>query len=379
MAKTDRIELIKQIEEEVNANLIAYVVGDRRGLGFPIAGDVVKILYEQLLLFSNNPTKKENIALFLYSRGGHGDVPWQIVPMIREFSNGFYVLVPYRAHSAATLIALGADKVFMGRKGELGPVDPSSQSLLHPINPYAELKQPLPIGVEDVTSYLSLIKKVGLVKQTEVAKSFNLLAEKVGPLALGNLMRFHSHTMLLIERLLKTHKIMPKKRKIKHIIENLTEKIFFHGHAIGRKEAINDIGLDVQYPNEKLEKLIWDLYLQYEKEMKLTEPFEREFILLGNESAEERGLIAAYIESTEKTNVCKLDLSLKKKRKTPSTLNLNVNVSLPPGLDASRLPANFMQQLRQNIQRIVNDQVRIQSPVVGIETKTIGGGWQEES
>jgi len=44
--------------------------------------------------------------------------------------------------------------------------------------------------------------------------------------------------------------------KISTIIETLTEKIYSHGHAIGRREA-RDIGLPVKYPGPKLEDLMW--------------------------------------------------------------------------------------------------------------------------
>lgn len=380
MSKQDRLQIIKEIENETNSNVIAYVIGDRQGLAFPIAGDVVRLFYQHLLLFKNIKDKKENISLFLYSRGGHGDVPWQLVPMLREFCNELYVLVPYRAHSAATLIALGADKIIMGKKGELGPVDPSIKSPLNPINPYTEPKEPLAVNVEDITSYLSLLKeKVKLTNQKEIANSFNLLADKVGPLALGNLNRFHSHTSLLIEKLLKTHRSPLNKRKIKHVVANLTEKIFFHGHVISRREAINDIKLNIDFPQESFENLIWDLYLQYEKELRLTESFEPELILgRDSEQQEQRGLIAAYIESVVRTDVCKVDYLISRQRKMPTNVNLNINIPLPPGFDPSRLPPNFMQQLQQQIQQIINTEIRRQAPVVGFQVKKIGGGWEVE-
>jgi len=34
-------------------------------------------------------------------------------------------LVPFRANSSATLLALGADTIILGQQGELGPIDPS--------------------------------------------------------------------------------------------------------------------------------------------------------------------------------------------------------------------------------------------------------------
>ncbi|MBU0734226.1 MAG: hypothetical protein KKG10_08760, partial [Proteobacteria bacterium] len=45
--------------------------------------------------------------------------------MLREFCEKLAVLVPFRAHSAGTTLALGADEIVMGPLGELGPVDPS--------------------------------------------------------------------------------------------------------------------------------------------------------------------------------------------------------------------------------------------------------------
>ena len=66
--------------------------------------------------------------------------PWRIISLFREFAQEVNVLVPYGAYSAATLICLGADEILMGRKGELGPIDPiiSNRRLL--------------IDVKDITS-----------------------------------------------------------------------------------------------------------------------------------------------------------------------------------------------------------------------------------
>lgn len=312
-------------------------------------------------------------------------MPWQIVPMLREYCEELFIIIPYRAHSAATLTALGGDKIIMGKKGELGPVDASIGTHFNPPDPYKESegrKVPLGIGVEDVMSYLSLIKeKVGIRNKKQITTIFNLLSEKVGPLALGNLNRFHSHTILLVEKLLKTHRTVLPKKKINYIVSNLTEKIFFHGHVIARREAKDDIGLRVEYPSKNLEKLIWDLYIEYERDMKLKEAFEPE-IILSNDNSEEveiGGLVAAYIESIEKTNVCKLDLRLNRIRKMPTTINFNINIGLPPNLDPSAIPDGFVQQLQQQIQQLVTNEIKRQAPIVGIQSKKIGGGWQEEN
>jgi hypothetical protein len=57
-----------------------------------------------------------SIDLFVYARGGAIEVPWRIMTMIREFTDKFCVLVPYKAFSATTLLALGADEIVMDEK-----------------------------------------------------------------------------------------------------------------------------------------------------------------------------------------------------------------------------------------------------------------------
>jgi ClpP class serine protease len=116
-----RQQLIRQIQENRKSKLITYITGDRQPVGAMIAEDAVRPLYDQLLAVG----KIERIDLFLYSRGGDVSVPWRIVSMFREFCREFSVISPYKAHSAATLISLGADEIVMGKKSELSPIDPT--------------------------------------------------------------------------------------------------------------------------------------------------------------------------------------------------------------------------------------------------------------
>jgi len=64
-------------------------------------------MYKHILDLGEGMPQNKKIDLFLYSRGGDVSVPWRIVTMIREFCDEFCVLIPYKAHSAATMIALG--------------------------------------------------------------------------------------------------------------------------------------------------------------------------------------------------------------------------------------------------------------------------------
>jgi len=102
--------------------------------------------------------KIKNIDLFLYSAGGDTMVPWRLVSMIREYCDKFSVLVPYKAHSSATMIALGADEIVMSNLSELSPIDPSTANVFNPLDP-TNPQNRIPISVEDVMAYFDLAKK----------------------------------------------------------------------------------------------------------------------------------------------------------------------------------------------------------------------------
>ncbi len=104
MSKKD---LIQQLERERNSRLITYITGDRPPFATKIAGDVVPLLSKHL----EKVGKIKKISLMLYTSGGDMLAPIRIVKLIRNHCNEFEIIIPYKAHSAGTLIALGADKV----------------------------------------------------------------------------------------------------------------------------------------------------------------------------------------------------------------------------------------------------------------------------
>ena len=244
-------ELIEKIEEKRQSKVIVYFTGDRHPFGARIAEDAVRPLYDHLLSLEFKEDKKR-IDLFLYSRGGDVSVPWRIVSMIREFCDEFNVLIPYRAQSAATLLSMGADNIIMGKKAELGPIDPT----LVKATIGETAAPPQEIAVEDVNSFLSFVKeRANINDQDAVASILGSLINQIGPLTLGSVNRQHHHIRLVARKLLTSRKEKLDEEKISSIIETLTEKIYSHGHAIGRREA-KDIGLPVKYPDDEDDDLI---------------------------------------------------------------------------------------------------------------------------
>ncbi|HHX95064.1 MAG TPA: hypothetical protein GX691_04485 [Clostridia bacterium] len=269
MGRERRLELIHQIQFLRNSKVICYITGDRENINTRIAPDVIRVFYRHLETLGEN----ERIDLFLYTRGGDVLTPWRLVNLIREYTENFSLLVPFRAYSAGTLIGLGASEIVMGKMGELGPIDPSVANAFNPQDPSNPVAK-IPVSVEDVSSFVTLAMEIFQLKGQEQLESvFTHLANNVHPLALGNVQRNYALIRSIARKLLRMHMSAEEEELIKDIVNNLTEKLYAHNHMISRREAKNDIKLGIVQPSFELEKIMWTLYEEYEKELKLSEPF----------------------------------------------------------------------------------------------------------
>jgi hypothetical protein len=318
MAKAERTRIIKELQKRRGTYVISYVTSTRENLEVQMAMDSIRKIYEHLQLI-DKPPKTYDVDLFLHSNGGDGIVPWRLVTLIREYAKNFSVLVPFKAFSAATLTALGANCIVMHPMAMLGPTDPT---VTNPFNPANASGQLVGISVEDVTAYISLIKEdVGIQHEDELVQAFNKLPDKVHPLALGNVKRSLSQSRMMAKKLLCLHMDTgTEEHKINEIVDNITSKLFYHGHPINRQEALTQIGITtVKSPPKQVEKFMWQLYMEYEKELKNDEPFQSamEFVsqfpnLNPGESAITPRATAklAYIESTHRTDCASWDYVL---------------------------------------------------------------------
>lgn len=237
-----------------------------------------------------------------------------------------------------------------------------------------------------MNSYISFIKeKANINDQSALAQVVSILANNLTPLTLGSVNRQNSHIRLVARKLLTSRNEKLDEAKINSIIETLTEKIYSHGHAIGRKEA-QEIGLPVEKPNDTLEDVLWRLYLQYEEFLKLDEPLDPLVVLSGKEEEHLEEIPIAVIETENKTHIFNTRIDFKRRRQIPSNpqINLNLGLNLPPNISPQQIPPQVQQilqqminQIAQDIHRLVQEEIKRQSPEVGIDVKVYGGKWQE--
>jgi hypothetical protein len=176
-----------------------------------------------------------------------------------------------------------------------------------------------------------------------------------------------------------------KETRINRVVEALTEKTYFHGHAIGRGEA-EELGLPVVRPDDALEEKIWALYEDYESLLNLNEPLDLEETLIAQNSEETTvpGLLLAIIESAAMVDGFAATAVFRRKRQIPPNPQINVNLNLNvPGVPVQNLPPPVQQLLQQllaqvlpQIPPIIAQEIARQSPTVGFEGRLYGGKWK---
>lgn len=270
MSFQQRLPIIDEIERMRSSRVLCFLTSLRPNVQANISEDGVRVMFDHLLALRERPV--ERLDLFLCSNGGSAVLPWRIVTLLREFAKELNVLIPYRAYSAASMIALGADQIFMHPFAEMGPIDPT---VSNDFNPVDTNNRRLGISVEDVKAYIDFIKTtVGITHEDELVRMIDALVGKVHPLALGNVERFLSQTRMTARKIMKTHMSDADEHQIDTIVETMASKLYFHGHPINRIEARNELRLKVATDLPRaLEDAMWRLYLDFEEEFRNRERF----------------------------------------------------------------------------------------------------------
>jgi hypothetical protein len=269
MAKQDRLDIIRELQECRKSNVILYILGDRAPnqlLSTILATDSIALLTK--ILKEQGISKR--ISLVIYSTGGDLNTPWPIVNMLREFTKDFEVIVPRRALSAATLICLGSERIIMSPFSHLSAVDPQGNFQTGE----GKVEQ---IAIEDILGFIEFSqKKIGLKDRAGKIEILKAL-QRVDAKHLGNINRTHYLIRKLSTELLKLRrKERLSDRQIKKVVANLTEKTYSHSHLIGRNEARDKIGLGsmIEFANKETFSLMEKLFECIDTDLSLNDPFD---------------------------------------------------------------------------------------------------------
>jgi ATP-dependent protease ClpP protease subunit len=115
-----RSKIITEIDQILGRPIVVYYTS----FNYPVSiedsdADMLEGLLQKMDL-------SKGLALVINSPGGYGTAAERIINVCKSYSGTgeFWAIVTNRAKSAATMICLGASKIFMAPTSELGPIDP---------------------------------------------------------------------------------------------------------------------------------------------------------------------------------------------------------------------------------------------------------------
>ncbi len=247
---THRQAIIKRIQERLKGKLLTYTASPYHPLGIIMIQDVP--LVEELL---RSVADSKHGYLMINSQGGDANAAEKLLMMCRErFPEGFEVIVPNYAKSAATMLALGSDKIWMGYMAELGPIDPQ---IAVAGGPMAEL-----VPARAFLNGLETIRKK--IKEGDPPQMYLSMLANVRPELLAVCESAIADAQKFAEKWLKKYMLKADPAQAEKVAKLLSsgETYLSHGKVINHDEAKNVLKLDVEKidPASELWADIWELH-----------------------------------------------------------------------------------------------------------------------
>ena len=226
------------------------------------------------------------LSILLHSPGGDIEDAYRMVLALREYVEDIEVLVPRWAKSAATFFCLAADTIYMGRHGELGPLDPQILDLRgstmrrSPLESFQALDYLLNFSLESldaVVQELLLKAPMDIPYAIEHAKPF--FAAIVSPLysnvdlhELGDAGRSLAISEDYAVRVMERWGYSDMEREeLQPIARKLVWDYPTHGFVIDLIEA-QGIGLKAERLDEESEAICWQILESTEDRIDVTFP-----------------------------------------------------------------------------------------------------------
>ncbi len=126
MLQSERLGLIRKIEEKTNSKVITLIHRQERVslFGIPFYRYIDIEDCEQILRAIRMTPPDKPITLIIHTPGGLVLAATQIALALKSHPAKKTVIIPHYAMSGGTLIALAADEILMDPHAVLGPVDP---------------------------------------------------------------------------------------------------------------------------------------------------------------------------------------------------------------------------------------------------------------
>lgn len=243
-----RKPIIRRLQKKLKAKVITYISSPYHPIPSIMIQDIP--FFEELL---RSVSGSDTGYLIINSPGGDGNVAEKMLLMCRQrFTKTFNVIVPDHAKSAATMLALGSDKMLMGYLAELGPIDPQIRTTTRSTIPARSL-------IDGLELIRDKIKNKGDPVQMYIPMLY-----QIRPEILVNAQNAIDHSEDFAKKWLKKYMLKNNKAQADEVAKWLSggKKYKSHGKVIDFAEAKNVLKLNVERidPASVLWSDVWELY-----------------------------------------------------------------------------------------------------------------------
>lgn len=194
------------------------------------------------------------LSLFIKSTGGFGEASLRMVHLLRQFVDELTVLVPLECESAATMLALGADRILMGPLAQLSAVD---TSLTHDLSPIDRDNDRVKVSQDELSRVVRLWREQS---SKESDNPYGQLYSHVHPLVIGAVDRASALSTRLCVDILSYH--LKDKKRAEEISNTLNSGYPSHSYPITLREA-ERLGLNVRPLDEAVNADLLELNQLY--------------------------------------------------------------------------------------------------------------------
>jgi hypothetical protein len=234
--------VIKRLAKELGEPVVAYWNSTK---GSICQNDVVG-LYALL----GDIGKLNRLSLFVKSDGGSGEASLRMVNLFRQYVDHLTVLAPLECQSAATMLALGADRILMGPLAQLSAVD---TSLTHDLSPIDRDNDRVSVSNDELLRVIRLWTEQA---KNSTANPYEALFPFIHPLVIGAVDRSSALSTRICEEILSYH--MKDAKRTREISNVLNSGYPSHTYPITLREA-RRIGLKVEPMGDDVNALLFEL------------------------------------------------------------------------------------------------------------------------
>lgn len=238
--------LIQRLEVRLGHPVLSYWTSTQGS----VCSNDVQVLYE---LLHDQPPASE-VSLFIKSGGGDIQTALRFVNLLRGQYQRINVLLPLECASAATMIAMGADRLYMGALGYLTAID---SSLTHDLSPLDRDNDRVSVSQDELVRIVRLWQSSAKEHHNN---PYEELFKYIHPLVVGAIDRASSLSIKVCKEILSYH--IADEERAEKISRHLNSDYPSHSYPITLREA-QRIGLNALPLDGDINAMLLELHAYY--------------------------------------------------------------------------------------------------------------------